>query len=71
MLKEDPHYTFDLYDANKDGSLDVAELNALIIGCTQSKQLDVELRKQILRLLLRNQPQNKIGKVKFLELFGM
>lgn len=71
MIKEDPHYIFDLYDANKDGILDIHEFNNLLMGCCTSKQMDLEMRKFVLRVLLRKYKNNKMPKKHFFELFGL
>jgi hypothetical protein len=71
MINEDPHYIFDLYDTNKDSALDITEFNNLLIGCCTSGKMDLEMRKHILRVLLRNFKNNKITKKNFFELFGL
>lgn len=70
LVRENPHYIFDLYDRNKDECLDVEELNNLLIACCTSK-LDVEVRKKILKTLLKSLPGNKLPKKKLLEMFGL
>lgn len=69
MVNENPHYIFDLYDLNKDGCLDIEELNNLLVAC--SKLIDVDTRKAILKMFLKKLPQNKISKKQFLTLFGL
>jgi Ca2+-binding EF-hand superfamily protein len=71
MIKEDPHYMFDLYDVNKDGCLDVEEFNNLLIGCCPSKQMDRDVRKAVLKRLLGRVAQNKITKKQLLGIFGL
>lgn len=71
MLKDDPHYIFDLYDTNKDGNLDINEFNNLLIGCCSNKQMDLQMRKFILRVLLRKCKYNKMPKAHFFDLFGL
>lgn len=65
MVKEDPHYIFDLYDVSKDGCLDIGEFNNMLMGCCASERMDVEMRKQILRVLLKNCKYNKMTKKQF------
>jgi Ca2+-binding EF-hand superfamily protein len=71
MIKKNPHYIFDLYDVNKDGCLDVEELNNLLIGCCVSKPMDKDMRKTVLKRFLSKIPNNKINKNQLLDLFGL
>lgn len=68
MIQEDPRYIFDLYDTNKDGNLDVDEFNNLLVGCNID---NVDLRRLIIKHLLRSLPNNRLTKKKLLEVFGL
>jgi hypothetical protein len=56
---------------NKDGYLDVEELNNLLIDCRVTKQMDKYMCKTDLKRFLSNVPNNKINKNQLLDLFGL
>src|SRR5690606_444296 len=70
MLREDPYYVFDMYDQDKDEKLDINEFSNLLVGCSKIL-VDLDLRKQTIRTILKQFPKFKITKTEFFKMFGL
>lgn len=74
-LEDKIRFTFDLYDANKDGNIDTSELKEMLVSALENPQNEIKLSSEVIDLVCENTIQqldiDGNGKIDFHEYSAM